>query len=347
MSETLAKNVKGYKVFNPDWTCRNKQYTCPGNFKENVSLDVCNSGMHFCERAADCFNYYGFNPKNKIAEVVAYGNVIREGDKCCTDKLKIIREISWQELLEIINTGKGCTGLDNSGNYNSGNYNSGNFNSGNYNSGNFNSGNYNSGYYNSGNYNSGYYNSGYCNSGDYNSGNYNSGNCNSGNYNSGNFNSGNYNSGYYNSGYCNSGDYNSGNYNSGNYNSGYYNQGNFSNGCFNTEPSKIYMFNKPSEWTLNDWIRSGARKLLHKIFSKQFRYVSFEDMTDDEKASNPKAENTGGYLKRIDIDVNDEWRRLTYDERETIMSMPNFDKEIFKEITGIDVDIDSGKHNDE
>ena len=69
-------------------------------------------------------------------------------------------------------------------------------------------------------------------------------------------------------------------------------------------------------------------------------------MTDDEKASNPEAETTGGYLKKIDIDVNDEWRRLTYDERETIMSMPNFDKEIFKEITGIDVDIDNREHND-
>ena len=257
MSETLAKNVKGYKVFNPDWTCRNKQYTCPGKFEENVLLNVCHSGMHFCERAVDCFNYYDFNPENKIAEVVAYGNVIRKRDKCCTDKLKIIREISWQELLEIINTGKGCTGLNNSGNYNSGNY------------------------------------------------------------------------------------------NTGNYNSGDYNQGNFSNGCFNTEPSKIYMFNKPSEWTLNDWLNSGAYKSLYKIFSNQFKYVFFEDMTDDEKASNPKAENTGGYLKEIDIDVNDEWRRLTYDERENIISMPNFDKEIFKEITGIDVDIDSREHNDE
>ena len=69
MSETLAKNVKGYKVFNPDWTCRNKQYTCPGEFEENVLLDVCHSGMHFCERAADCFNYYSFNPKNKMRRV--------------------------------------------------------------------------------------------------------------------------------------------------------------------------------------------------------------------------------------------------------------------------------------
>ena len=312
MSETLAKNVKGYKVFNPDWTCRNKQYTCPGNFEENVLLDVCNSGMHFCERAADCFNYYGFDPENKIAEVVAYGRVIRERDKCCTDKLKIIREISWQELLEIINTGKGCTGLNNSGNHNSGNYNSGIRNSGSYNSGSCNSGNHNSG------------NRNFCS-----------------------YNTGDYNRGLFNSGCYNSGNYNSGSWNTGNYNSGYYNQGNFSNGCFNTEPSKIYMFNKPSEWTLNDWFNSGAYKLLHKIFSNQFRYVFFEDMPDDEKASNPKAENTGGYLKKIDIDVNDEWRRLTYDERETIMSMPNFDKEIFKEITGIDVDIDSGEHNDE
>lgn len=27
-------SVKGYKVFNPDWTCRGKQYSCPGTFEE-------------------------------------------------------------------------------------------------------------------------------------------------------------------------------------------------------------------------------------------------------------------------------------------------------------------------
>ena len=32
MSETGV--VKGFKVFNPDWTCRDKQYTCPGKFEE-------------------------------------------------------------------------------------------------------------------------------------------------------------------------------------------------------------------------------------------------------------------------------------------------------------------------
>lgn len=46
-------SVKGYKVFNSDWTCRGKQYSCPGTFEEFVSPSVCNVGMHFCKNAAD------------------------------------------------------------------------------------------------------------------------------------------------------------------------------------------------------------------------------------------------------------------------------------------------------
>ena len=95
MSETGV--VKGFKVFNPDWTCspngNTKQYTCPGKFEEDVTPSVCDEGMHFCKKAADCFNYYRFDPENKVAEVVAYGTVAEDGDKCCTDKLEIVREI--------------------------------------------------------------------------------------------------------------------------------------------------------------------------------------------------------------------------------------------------------------
>ncbi len=98
------KIVKGYKVFNPDWTCRGKQYTCPGEFEEEGNLKICGHGMHFCKKAVDCFYYYSFNSKNKVAEVIAYGNVIENGNKCCTNKLKIVREIPWTELLELVNT---------------------------------------------------------------------------------------------------------------------------------------------------------------------------------------------------------------------------------------------------
>lgn len=119
--------VHGYKVFNYDWTCspngNSKQYTCPGKFEEDVDVSVCHQGMHFCRRAVDCFNYYSFNPQNKVAEVIAYGKISENGDKCCTDKLQIVREVPWSELLEIVNTGSGCTGYRNSGNRNSGNWN--------------------------------------------------------------------------------------------------------------------------------------------------------------------------------------------------------------------------------
>ena len=179
-NNTVQNVVHGFKVFNPDWTCdptghNPKQYSCPGMFEEYVDLSVCNEGMHFCEKASDCFNYYKFDSKNKVAEVIAHGEVRTDGVKSCTNKLEIVREIPWQELLAIVNAGKDCTGLCNSGNWNSGNRNSGDCNSGNCNSGNWNSGNRNSGYRNSGNRNSGDRNSGDCNSGDWNSTSFSSG----------------------------------------------------------------------------------------------------------------------------------------------------------------------------
>jgi len=124
-NNNIVQNVvHGFKVFRPDWTCspngNTKQYTCPGKFEEEGELDVCGHGMHFCQTAADCFNYYSFNSENKVAEVIALGEVDSDGTKSCTNKIQIVREIPWQELLEIVNTGKGCTGLCNSGDWNSG-----------------------------------------------------------------------------------------------------------------------------------------------------------------------------------------------------------------------------------
>ena len=307
-------NVKGYKVFNPDWTCKNKQYTCPGTFEEDVNPSVCNVGMHFCKNAADCFRYYNFDPNNHVAEVIAHGTVAEGEDKCATNKLEIVREIPWAEVLEIVNTGKACTGRCNSGNWNSGDCNSGNRNSGDYNRGDYNSGNHNSGDYNSGDYNSGNHNSG-----DYNSGNWNSGYCNSGNW--------------------NSGDHNSGDYNSGNRNSGDWNKTSFSNGCFNTVSPKIYMFNKPTDWTFENWLNCRARYLLNQIDDFPLKYVCFDSMTDDEKAMHPEAETTGGYLKEHTIANNAQkwWDSLDASDRNEIFNLPNFDAAIFKEIMGIDV----------
>lgn len=112
------ENVKGFKVFNPDWTCRGFQYEVGKVYEENVTPSVCDRGFHFCKQAKDCFNYYQFDPNNKVAEVIALGDIAEEGDKCCTNIIKIEREITWEEVLTIVNTGKACTGLCNSGDCN-------------------------------------------------------------------------------------------------------------------------------------------------------------------------------------------------------------------------------------
>lgn len=134
-NNTVQNVVHGFKVFIPDWTCdptgyNPKQYTCPGKFEEEGELDVCGHGMHFCQTAADCFNYYSFNSENKVTEVIAYGDVRTDGDKSCTDKLEIVREIPWDEVLRIVNIGKNCTGRCNTGNRNTGDWNKSSFNTG-------------------------------------------------------------------------------------------------------------------------------------------------------------------------------------------------------------------------
>ena len=167
--------MKGYKVFEPDWTCRGFGYKVGETYEEDITPSCCNRGFHFCKELKDCFSYYRFDPNNKVAEVEALGRVDTHSDdsKCSTNKLHIIREVSWQEVLELVNLGKGNTGLCNSGNLNSGDCNRGNWNSGNHNSGNCNSGDCNRGNWNSGNHNSGNCNSGDCNRGSWNSGDWN------------------------------------------------------------------------------------------------------------------------------------------------------------------------------
>ena len=153
--EQLTAPVKGFKVFNPDWTCCHKQYTCPGEFKEDVKPMTCSAGMHFCPDLKDCFEYYQNNPNNHCAEVVALGEVVQDGNKCATNHLQIIREIPWNEVLKRVNQGKGCTGILNTGNLNTGNRNTGDRNTGDWNTGNRNTGDWNTGDWNSASFSNG------------------------------------------------------------------------------------------------------------------------------------------------------------------------------------------------
>ena len=165
------------------------------------------------------------------------------------------------------------------------------------NSGDYNTGDSNSGNFNSGNSNSGYRNTGNNNSGNLNSGDFNSGTCNTGDVNSGNHNSGNVNSGNRNSGNCNSGNCNSGNCNSGDFNSG----------LFNTDEPTVRMFNKSTDKRLSDIVIPSC--------------LFFEvDATDSYKEA---------FTRRLN--------ETSVDELIQVTELPNFDNDIFKEISGCDL----------
>lgn len=144
--------VKGFKVFNPDWTCKGFQFEAGKTFEENVKPKCCDRGFHFCLKASDCFNYYSSDHDNKVAEVVALGEVdySTEDSKCATNKIQIVREISWDEVQKIVNLGKDCTGDCNTGNRNTGNRNTGDRNTGVWNTGNCNTGDWNKSSFNNG-----------------------------------------------------------------------------------------------------------------------------------------------------------------------------------------------------
>ncbi len=342
VAETKLDIMKAFKVFNPDWTCRGFRYEVGETYTHKGDISMCSSGFHACKRAVDCFNYYDFDPKNKVAEVILTG-VMTDGDKSVGSKIKIVKEIKWDSLLTLVNIGYNNSGYNNSGERNSGNNNSGNGNSGDGNSGDGNSGdgnsgNGNSGHNNSGDNNSGYRNSGYRNSGHNNSGHNNSGDRNSGYRNSGDNNSGynnsgHRNSGHNNSGYNNSGDGNSGDGNSGDGNSGNNNSGNNNSGHFNSiTPDEILVFNKPckkSVWNL-------AKKPSF-IYFDLCSWVLWDSMTIKEKKGNKNAFITGGYLK--EFEYKEAWkkayRKATKEDVKLLKKLPNFDADVFYEITGI------------
>ena len=146
--------IKGYKAFNKDLTCREFQYEIGKEFEYKGKIELCRSGFHFCKRIVDIQNYYNLKDEStRLCEIEAVGQVIEGNDKCVTDKIKIIREISKDEMYILGNEGKENRGLGNTGNSNTGNWNTGDWNTGDRNTGNSNTGYWNTGNSNTGDWN--------------------------------------------------------------------------------------------------------------------------------------------------------------------------------------------------
>jgi len=68
-------------------------------------------------------------------------------------------------------------------------------------------------------------------------------------------------------------------------------------------------------------------------------WIPKKDMTEEEKKEHPFYETTEGYLRTLSYEKawKEGWAKASEKQKEWYKSLPNFDADIFKEITGIDV----------
>ena len=148
--------------------------------------------------------------------------------------------------------------------------------------------------------------------------------------NSGNRNSGNWNSGDWNSGDCNSGNWNSGNWNSGNCNSGF----------FNTNEPFVRMFNKDTK------LKKYEIDIPLFCHFDLTVWVSHDTATEEEKEEhNEEIKTCSGFLKTLDYKEawRLAWNKASKEEHLEMLKLPNWDNEVFKEISGIDAEAEIAK----
>ena len=138
----------------------------------------------------------------------------------------------------------------------------------------------------------------------------------------------------------NSGVWNSGNRNSGNCNSGNWNSGKRNSGYFNSDTPFVHMFNKETD------------KKFDEIDFPDFLYfdlnvwVSHDTATDEEKELHKEEiETCGGFLKTLDYKkaFRLAWDKADKEEHKELLTLPNWNNEIFREISGIDAEAEIAK----
>ena len=125
---------------------------------------------------------------------------------------------------------------------------------------------------------------------------------------------------------------NSGNWNSGNRNSGY----------FNTNEPFVRIFNKESNKTRNE---INFPSFLYFDLSV---WVSHDTATSEEKEKyKNEIETCGGFLKTLEYKeaFRLAWDKASKEEHKKLLDLPNWDNEIFKEISGIDAEAEIKKED--
>lgn len=93
------------------------------------------------------------------------------------------------------------------------------------------------------------------------------------------------------------------------------------------------MFNKPTDLTWDE--------IDHPHFGEFYptKWIDESEMTEDEKKADPEFYVRKGYLKTFTYEEAwaNFWKDTDEENRQKFLNLPNFDSEVFKQITGIDI----------
>ena len=174
------------------------------------------------------------------------------------------------------------------------------------------------------------------NTGDWSTGYRSTGDYSTGDYSTGYHSTGDWSTGDWSTGYRSTGNRSTGHWSAGNRSTGRWSTSDYSTGHFSTiDDTGFSAFNKPC--TRKQWAQADIPSWLYFNLTE---WVDKEDMTDLEKQDHPTYETTGGYLKKYEY--QEAWKKsydnATREEQLKIKSLPNFDAEVFYEISGIKID---------
>ena len=183
-------------------------------------------------------------------------------------------------------------------------------------------------------------NTGSYSTGDWSTGDWSTGDNSTGDWSAGSYSTGYHSTGDYSTGCSSTGSYSTGDYSTGCWSTGYRSTGNWSTGERSTghfstiDYAGFGAFNKPC--TPEEWLNAVKPRFIYFSLTE---WVELKDMTDKEKKDNPTWKTTGGYLKvyRYQEAWRIAWDTATDGDRKLLYALPNFDAEVFKEISGIDV----------
>ena len=138
------QEVRGFKHIDEGMQCNGFKFKVGERYVHDGEVDLCKEGFHFCRLLNKVWKYK--NVFKGSTHFVYCKNVIGNPlDKECCREILIGNQLTFQEMVNLSNSGFGNLGHSNKGHYNKGNYNKGNRNKGSFNKGNYNKGNCNEG----------------------------------------------------------------------------------------------------------------------------------------------------------------------------------------------------------